>query len=42
MEGVRTGAMKPVIDRVLPLEQGIEGLRLMEDRKLFGKIIIAP
>lgn len=42
MDGVRTGTMKPVIDRVLPLEQGIEGLRLMEDRKLFGKIIIAP
>lgn len=42
LEGVRTGTMKPVIDRVLPLEQGIEGLRLMEDRKLFGKIIIAP
>jgi NADPH:quinone reductase-like Zn-dependent oxidoreductase len=42
MEGVRSGVMKPVIDRVLPLERGIEGLRLMEDRKLFGKIIIAP
>ena len=42
LEGVRSGTMKPVIDRVLPLEQGIEGLRLMEDRKLFGKIIVAP
>jgi alcohol dehydrogenase len=42
LSGVQTGTMRPVIDRVLPLDQGIEGLRLMEDRKLFGKIIIAP
>ncbi len=42
LELVRGGAMKPPIDRTLPLERGIEGLKLMEDRGLFGKIIVAP
>jgi alcohol dehydrogenase len=42
LELCRSGEMKPVIDRVLPLDQGIEGLRLMESRALFGKIIVAP
>ncbi len=42
LELVRSGAMPPPIDRTLPLERGIEGLKLMEDSGLFGKIIVAP
>ena len=34
--------MDPVIDNVLPLEQAAEGVRMIEDREVFGKIIIRP
>jgi alcohol dehydrogenase len=39
---VRDGRLRPVIDRVLPLEDAREGLRLLEDREVIGKVIIAP
>ena len=39
---IRSGAMKPVIDKVLTLEESAEGVRLIEDREVFGKIIIEP
>ncbi|WP_137388725.1 zinc-binding dehydrogenase [Rhodoligotrophos defluvii] len=39
---VRTGKIKPSIDRVMPLEGAKEALRLMEDRQIFGKLIIRP
>lgn len=32
----------PVIDRVLPLEEAIDGLALIRDRKVIGKIIVDP
>jgi alcohol dehydrogenase len=32
----------PVIDKVLPLEQAREGLRLIQDREVFGKVVVAP
>jgi alcohol dehydrogenase len=32
----------PVIDRVLPLSQGSEAISLLEDRAVFGKIIVVP
>jgi len=31
-----------VIDRVLPLAQTAEGHRLLEEREVFGKVIIRP
>jgi NADPH:quinone reductase-like Zn-dependent oxidoreductase len=34
--------LKPVIDRVLPLEKVAEGHRTMADRSLFGKIVLEP
>ena len=34
--------LKPVIDRVLPLERVAEGHRAMAERSLFGKIILTP
>ena len=39
---VRQGRMKPVIDAVLPLERAVEGLRLIESREVFGKVIVTP
>lgn len=35
-----TGRLTPVIDRHLPLEEAQEGLRLMQGRESFGKVII--
>jgi NADPH:quinone reductase-like Zn-dependent oxidoreductase len=42
MDLIAQGKMKPVIDKVLPLEQAAEGLRLIEDREVFGKVIVTP
>jgi alcohol dehydrogenase len=42
IELVRTGRLKPEIDRVLPLEEAGEGLRLIEEREVMGKVVIAP
>jgi alcohol dehydrogenase len=42
MDMIQQGTMKPVIDAVLPLERAAEGLRLIENREVFGKVIIKP
>ena len=34
--------LKPVIDRVLPLERVAEGHRAMAERSVFGKIVLVP
>jgi NADPH:quinone reductase-like Zn-dependent oxidoreductase len=34
--------LKPVIDRVLPLDKVAEGHRAIADRSLFGKIVLVP
>jgi NADPH:quinone reductase-like Zn-dependent oxidoreductase len=39
---IREGRMKPVIDKVLPLDQAAEGLRLIQDRKVIGKVVVTP
>ena len=39
---IEDGRIKPVIDRELPLEEAAEGVRLIEDREVFGKIIVKP
>jgi hypothetical protein len=36
------GKLKPVIDRVMPLSQGIEAYRIMERGEQFGKIVLTP
>ena len=36
------GTLLPVIDRVMPLAEVHEAERLMEDRALFGKIVLVP
>jgi len=42
MDLVRDGKLKPVIDTVLPLEKTADGVRLLADREVIGKIIITP
>ena len=42
MDLIAQGKMKPVIDKVLPLEQAAEGLRLIQDREVIGKVIVTP
>src|SRR5713101_1774584 len=39
---IAEGKMKPVIDKVLPLEEAAEGLRLIQDREVFGKVVVTP
>jgi alcohol dehydrogenase len=34
--------LKPVIHKVLPLEQAREGLRLIETREVIGKVVVVP
>ena len=39
---VADGSLRPVVDRVVPLDDGIAAHRAMEERSFFGKIVIAP
>ncbi|MSR45651.1 MAG: alcohol dehydrogenase [Planctomycetes bacterium] len=34
------GALKPVVDRVLPMEQVAEGHRILEERRVIGKVVL--
>ncbi|HZS34226.1 MAG TPA: zinc-binding dehydrogenase [Methylomirabilota bacterium] len=36
------GRLRPVVDRVLPLEQAADGERAMERREVIGKVVIRP
>jgi NADPH:quinone reductase-like Zn-dependent oxidoreductase len=36
------GRLRPLIDRVLPLEQAADGERAMERREVIGKVVIRP
>ncbi|TCW00135.1 quinone oxidoreductase family protein [Biostraticola tofi] len=42
LQMVAEGRIDPLIDRVLPLEQAAEGLRLIQDREVLGKVIVTP
>jgi alcohol dehydrogenase len=42
MELIRTKKISVQIDKVLPLEQAAEGLRMIRDREVLGKIIVTP
>ncbi|MFT5391641.1 MAG: alcohol dehydrogenase [Gammaproteobacteria bacterium] len=42
MAMIEAGTMKPVIDKILSLEEAANGVRLIEDREVFGKIVITP
>lgn len=37
---VESGALRPVVDRILPLERVAEGHRVLESREAFGKVVV--
>jgi len=39
---VERGSIKPIIDKVFPLAESREAMRVLEDREVFGKIIVVP
>ncbi len=39
---VQSGRLKAVVDKTFPLEEAEEALRRIEDRQVFGKLVIAP
>jgi alcohol dehydrogenase len=36
------GTLKPVIDKTMPLEDVNEAFRILEEREVFGKIVLTP
>jgi alcohol dehydrogenase len=42
MDMISKGEIKPVIDKTLSLEEAREGLRLIQDREVIGKVVITP
>ena len=41
-EHMAAGRLKPVVDRVMPLDDVREAHRVMENREQFGKIVLVP
>ena len=39
---IAAGKIKPVIDKMLPLDEAREGLRLIADREVIGKVVVTP
>lgn len=39
---VRQGRLVPVIDRRLPLEDAREAFRMLDERRVFGKVVVVP
>jgi 2-desacetyl-2-hydroxyethyl bacteriochlorophyllide A dehydrogenase len=42
MQMISDGRMAPIIDTELPIEESVAGIKLLEDRQVFGKVIISP
>ncbi len=42
LDMIQQNKIKPVIDEVLPLEKAAQGLKLIENREVFGKVVICP
>jgi NADPH:quinone reductase-like Zn-dependent oxidoreductase len=42
MKMIVANKIKPVIDEVLTLDQAAEGLRLIKDREVIGKVVVVP
>jgi len=40
MRHIEAGRLRPVIDRVLPMDQIAEGHRVLENREAFGKVVL--
>lgn len=39
---IANGRLQPAIDRILPLDEVSEGERLLEEREVLGKVLVAP
>lgn len=39
---VRERRLNTVVERMYPLEEAAEALRVIEDRDVFGKIVVTP
>jgi len=42
LELVRSGKLRAVVDEAFPLERAAEALQRIEDRKVFGKLVVTP
>lgn len=42
MRWYKDGKLKPHVTQCLPLERSIEAIRLLTDRKAFGKVVVTP
>ena len=42
LELVQQGKLKVLVDKIYKLEEAREALRVIEDREVFGKIVVAP
>jgi alcohol dehydrogenase len=42
LELIAAGRLAPSIDKILPLEETAEAERLLEDREVFGKVLLRP
>ena len=42
MDLIQDKKLKVVIDKVLPLEEAAEGLKMIEDRTVMGKVVVTP
>jgi len=42
LELVQSGKLKVLVDKTFKLEQAREALRVIEDREVFGKIVVTP
>jgi NADPH:quinone reductase-like Zn-dependent oxidoreductase len=42
LELTKSGRLKPIIDRVMPLSEGKEAYGLMERGEIFGKLVLTP
>jgi NADPH:quinone reductase-like Zn-dependent oxidoreductase len=42
MKLITEGKLRPVIDKVLPLDQAPDGLRLIAEREVIGKVVVVP
>jgi len=38
---IARGALRPIVDRVFPLKEAAEAHRILENRKVFGKLVLA-
>jgi NADPH:quinone reductase-like Zn-dependent oxidoreductase len=39
---LETGQLKPIVDDILPLSEVREAHRRLEDREVFGKLVLEP